>query len=220
MAIRSADHAGQKYYQLTHDYLVHSLARMADPQAEGNSPGPGRAETGRTPRPVERQAGKPPSAVALGMARHPHADGSEKVDRPQRKMMAKAARCTAGDPPCRWLVSSHWPLSEPSFALKLPERQEATRIEGLVGRLVSAEPNQVPDIVKELDANPEVAATYLFAAACRQGRNGRREAAQLHARLALVSRDPSQVEPLVEELLTDKVAYIVPIRQLLASLRG
>ena len=41
------------------------------------------------------------------------------------------------------------------------KEQEATRIEGLVGRLVSAEPNQLPDIVKELDANPEVAATYL-----------------------------------------------------------
>ena len=39
--------------------------------------------------------------------------------------------------------------------------------------------------------------------------------AQLHARLAVVSRDPSQVEPLVEELLTGKVAYVLPIRQLL-----
>jgi hypothetical protein len=39
--------------------------------------------------------------------------------------------------------------------------REATRIEGLVGHLVSAEPNQLPAIVKELDANPEVASTYL-----------------------------------------------------------
>ena len=53
---------------------------MADAQAEGNSPGPGGAETGGTLRPVERQTRKPPSADPLGMARHPHADRSEKVD--------------------------------------------------------------------------------------------------------------------------------------------
>ena len=32
-----------------------------------------------------------------------------------------------------------------------------------------------------------------------------------------MSRDPSLVEPLVEELLTGKVTYIIPIRQLLRS---
>jgi hypothetical protein len=37
--------------------------------------------------------------------------------------------------------------------------------------------------------------------------------AQLHARLASVSRDPSLIEPLVEELLTGKVTYVLPIRR-------
>ena len=34
--------AGEKYYQLTHDYLVPLPAGLADPQAEGNPAGPGR----------------------------------------------------------------------------------------------------------------------------------------------------------------------------------
>ena len=64
-----------------HPRLSGSLAAgLADPQAEGNSPRPGGAETGGTLRPVERQTRKPPSADPLGMARHPHADRSEEVD--------------------------------------------------------------------------------------------------------------------------------------------
>jgi hypothetical protein len=38
---------------------------------------------------------------------------------------------------------------------------------------------------------------------------------QLHARLASAGRDPSLVEPLVEELLTGKLTYVGPIRELL-----
>ena len=47
-----------------------------------------------------------------------------------------------------------------------------------------------------------------------------RNAAQLHARLALVSRDRALVEPLLEELLTNKVVYVGPIRQQLRPYAG
>ena len=98
--------------------------------------------------------------------------------------------------------------------------QEATRIEGLVGRLVSAEPNQLPVIVKELDANPEVAATYLSPLLAANATTVDEKRAQLHARLALVSRDRALVEPLLEELLTNKVVYVGPIRQQLRPYAG
>ena len=98
--------------------------------------------------------------------------------------------------------------------------QEATRIEGLVGRLVSAEPNQLPAIVKELDANPEVAATYLSPLLAANATTVDEKRAQLHARLALVSRDRALVEPLLEELLTNKVVYVGPIRQQLRPYAG
>jgi formylglycine-generating enzyme required for sulfatase activity len=93
------------------------------------------------------------------------------------------------------------------------KQQELTRIEGLVGRLVSAEPNQLPDIVKALDANPEVAAPFLSPLLSANATTPDEKRAQLHARLAIVSRDPSLVDPLVEELLLGKVTYVIPIRR-------
>ena len=83
---------------------------------------------------------------------------------------------------------------------------------------MSAEPSQVPDIVKQLDANPDVAAPLLARLISAKADTPDEKRAQLHARLATVSRDPSQVEPLVEELLTGKVTYVLPIRQLLRPL--
>ena len=80
---------------------------------------------------------------------------------------------------------------------------------------MSAEPNQIPEIVAELDANPEVAANYLEPLLSREAKTLDEQRGQLHARLATVGRDPSQVDPLVEELLTGKVTYVLPIRQLL-----
>ena len=103
---------------------------------------------------------------------------------------------------------------------QVARQQEATRIEGLVGRLVSAEPNQLPGIVKELDANPEVAATYLSPLLAANATTVDEKRAQLHARLALVSRDRALVEPLLEELLTNKVVYVGPIRQQLRPYAG
>ena len=116
------------------------------------------------------------------------------------------------------------PVSGPGIAwiridaLLLAEKareQEATRIEGLVGRLVSAEPTQIPDIVKQLDANPELAATFLSPLVFANATTASDKRAQLHARLAMVSHDPSLAEPLAEVLLAGKVIYVAPIRQLL-----
>ena len=67
------------------------------------------------------------------------------------------------------------------------KEQEATRIEGLVGRLVSAEPNQIPDIVKQLDANPQVASTFLSPLVLQTATTQDEKRNQLHARLAMVS---------------------------------
>lgn len=53
---------------------------MADPQATRNSQRPSRVKAGRTLGPLEREARKPPFAVAAGVAQHPHADGVEALD--------------------------------------------------------------------------------------------------------------------------------------------
>ncbi|MFO0384286.1 MAG: protein kinase domain-containing protein [Pirellula sp.] len=97
-------------------------------------------------------------------------------------------------------------------------QQEATRIAGLVDTLTNAEPTQIPEIVKQLNANPQVAQVaeeYLAPKLTVDGKTPDDQRARLHARLASVARDPSLVEPLVDELLTRKADYILPIRQLL-----
>ncbi len=204
-----------QYYQLTHDYLVPSLRDwLTRKQRETRR---GRAEL----RLAERAAlwnTKPenrhlPSAVEWATIRllTKPKDWTE----PQRKMVRQAAR-THG---WRSVLTLAGMIAVAAAGLfvrtRVAEQREATRIEGLVGRLVSAEPSQVPDIVKQLDANSNVAGPLLARLVSGKAETPDEKRAQLHARLASVSRDPSQVEPLVEELLTGKVAYVLPIRQLL-----
>jgi len=94
-------------------------------------------------------------------------------------------------------------------------RQEATRIEGLVNTLTSADPAQIPAIAKQLDAKAEIADGYLALLVSGDATTPAQQRAKLHARMASVARDPSLVEPLTEELLAGKVNYVLPLRELL-----
>ena len=67
--------------------------------------------------------------------------------------------------------------------------------------------------MKQLDANPQVASTFLSPLVLQTATTQDEKRNQLHARLAMVSRDPSLVLPLAEELLSGKVTYVAPIRQ-------
>ena len=222
---------GQKYYQLTHDYLVHSLREwLTRKQKETRR---GRAELKLAERsglwnakPENRHL--PTLWEWLGIRTLTH---RRRWTDPQRAMMQRASRfhrsrltiaavllglITAAG---LWTWNRVDRNRRELLAQKAIE-QEATRIEGLVGRLVSAEPNQLPVIVKELDANPKVAATFLSPRLSANARTVDEKRAQLHARLALVSRDRALIEPLLEELLTNKVVYVGPIRQLLRPYAG
>ena len=70
-----------RYYQLTHDYLVHSLRDwLTRKQRETRR---GRAELRLAERSalVERQAREPPSALGAGVGQHPAADEEARLDR-------------------------------------------------------------------------------------------------------------------------------------------
>ena len=72
---------GQKFYQLTHDYLVPSLRDwLTRKQKETRR---GRAELRLADRAaaVEGEAGEPTSAIAMGVSQHPAADRQEEMDR-------------------------------------------------------------------------------------------------------------------------------------------
>gem|GEM_PF-4347030 len=63
--------------------------------------------------------------------------------------------------------------------------QEATRIEGLVGQLFRADPNQIPAIIKELDANQNVASTFLSPLVSSNPTTLDEKRSQLHAWLVM-----------------------------------
>ena len=209
-----------RYYQLTHDYLVPSLREwLSRKQKETRR---GRAELRLAERATLWNA-KPenrhlPSVFEWANIRL--LTKREDWTEPQRKMMRRAAR-THGWRSALTLAGMIAVVAAGVVLRKqVAERQEATRIEGLVGRLVSAEPSQVLAVVKQLDANPDVAGPLLARLVSGKAATPDEKRAQLHARLASVSRDPSQVEPLVEELLTGNVRYVLPIPPLASSLRG
>ena len=220
-----------QYYQLAHDYLVHSLRDwLTRKQRETRR---GRAELRLAERtglwnakPENRHLPSLWEWLGIRMLTN-----RRRWTDPQRAMMRRASRfhrsrltvaavllglITAAG---LWTRNRIDRNRRELLAQKAMER-EATRIEGLVGRLVSAEPNQLPDIVKVLDANPGVAATYLSPLLAANATTADEKRAQLHARLAQVSRDRALVEPLLEELLTSKVGYVGPIRQQLRPYAG
>jgi hypothetical protein len=227
----TTDHSPVGYYQLTHDYLIHSLRDwLARKQRETHR---GRAEL----RLAERSGlwNSKPENRHLPTLWEWHGirtlTDRRRWAQEERAMMQRASRFHLSQLTIAavlvGLVTAAgfytWNgvdrYQRELLGQKARER-EATRIEGLVGRLVSAEPNQLPAIVKELDANPEVASAYLSALLAASATTVDEKRAQLHARLARVSRDRALVEPLLEELLTNKVVYVGPIRQQLRPYAG
>ncbi len=212
--------AGQKYYQLTHDYLVHSLRDwLTRKQKETRK---GRAELKLFDTSVTWNA-KPENRFLPSWWEFLNIrllTDKKKWTEPQRKMMGKAGR-VHGIRSALALAGLIALVSVGSVVrTEFAQQQEATRIEGLVGRLVSAEPNQLAGVIEELDANSEIAATYLSPLLTKQAETLDEKRSQLHARLASVARDKSLIEPLLEELLTNKVAYLGPIRQQLRPYAG
>ena len=67
-------------------------ARLADPQAARDPPGPRRAAAGRTRGDLGRQAGEPPPALGRGVGEHPDPDPPKDWTEPQRRMMRRAGR--------------------------------------------------------------------------------------------------------------------------------
>jgi eukaryotic-like serine/threonine-protein kinase len=209
-----------QYFQLAHDYLVHSLRDwLTRKQKETRR---GRAELKLAERsslwnakPENRHLPTLREWLGIRTLTDP-----KKWTTPQRVMMSRATRLHS----LRSALAMAGLVALVSIGAmvraQVAKRQEATRIEGLVGRLVSAEPNQLPVIVKELDANPKVAATFLSPLLSTNAITVDEKREQLHARLARVSRDRALVEPLKEELLTNKVLYVGPIRQLLRPYAG
>ncbi len=192
----------EKYYQLTHDYLVPSLRDwLTRKQKETRR---GRAEL----RLAERSAlwnAKPENQQLpswwedLGIR---SLTDRRKWNEPQRKMMRRAG----------WVHGSRSLLTA---ILLLMFAWAGFEVYGRVQarNLLTADPATLPSAIARLSPWQMWASRYLRSIAYQESVSDEQRREQLHARLATVSRDPSLVEPLVEQLLTGKVTYVLPIRQ-------
>ncbi len=193
--------AGGKYYQLTHDYLVHSIRDwLTRKQKETRR---GRAELFLadraavwTARPENRQL---PSLVQSWQI-------CWLTDRknwtpPQRTMMRKAG----------WVHGVHSAIVAAVLVVLLFGFREITgrfQADSLVAQLLKADIAQVPGIVDKL-ARYHLWANPLLKREYDRAESGSPQ--KLRASLALLPVDPGQVEYLVDRLLGDDQPYEVPV---------
>ncbi len=198
-----------KYYQLTHDYLVHSLRDwLTRKQKETRR---GRAEllladraAVWNPRPENRQLPSLLQWLNLQVLTR-----SQNWTPPQRKMMRRATRYHL----LRGLMFTALLAGVVLLGWEALGRLEA---HNLRGRLLGVKTAEVPDIIKAMAPYRRWVAPLLRAAytqAQEQGEPGR----QLHASLALLPTDPNQVPYLNERLLQGDPDEVVVIREALAE---
>ena len=221
-----------QFYQLTHDYLVPSLREwLTRKQKETRR---GRAELKLSERSALWNAkveNRYLPSITEWLGIRTLTDGKHWTA-PQRAMMKRASRFNLSRLATAVIIVGlitvgglwTWHRVDQNRRALLAQKaieQEETRIEGLVGRLLSAELAQVPEIVKELESNQEMASRFLSPLVSADAKTIDEKRSQLHAPLSTVARDKSLIEPLLEELLTNRVvAYIGPIRQQLRPYSG
>ncbi len=146
---------GEKYYQLTHDYLVPSLQKwLTRKQKETRR---GRAEllladraTVWNARPENRQL---PSFLQSMQIRW--WTGKKNWTPPQRKMMSKTSRYYGVRGLVVGILLVVATITGLTIRDQVEERQKATHAAGLVDSLLKADIAQVPAIVSDLNANHE-----------------------------------------------------------------
>lgn len=212
--------AGHKYFQLTHDYLIHSLRDwLTRKQKETRK---GRAElnlfdTSVTWNATPENRFLPSWRDFLSIR---FLTNKKKWTEPERRMMGKAGQVHGARSALALAVLIGLVSIGSAVRSQFARQREVLRIEGLVAQLVSTEPDQLPSIIDQLNANSEIAATYLSPLLTKQAETLDDKRSRLHARLASVGRDKSLIEPLLEELLTNKDAYIGQICQQLRPYAG
>ncbi|MEZ6127570.1 MAG: protein kinase [Planctomycetaceae bacterium] len=201
-----------KYYQLTHDYLVPSLREwLTRKQQETRK---GRAELKldeRTALWTAKPENRHLPSLAEWTAIRTLTD-RPRWTAPQQAVMQRAGRVhgtrialglTAS---VLLLVGGLWTKG------RVDERQAKTSASGLVAALLSAETRDVPQLVSNLApyrqwADPELQAALKSTDA----------KSQLHARVALLPVDTSQVQPLQNALLDATPENVLVLRELLQA---
>ncbi|MFO1041030.1 MAG: protein kinase [Planctomycetaceae bacterium] len=199
---------GQKYYQLTHDYLVHSLRDWLNRKQKETRRG--RAElmlADRTgvwnARPENRQLPSLSQWMQILWL-----TTKKSWTQPQRKMMARATRYHVSRSLIVVVVMAL--LGWSGY-----EGHGRFQAQALRDRLLDANTNEIPAIVRDMESyrrwvNPLLRAAY------SQSETDKAPRKQLHASLALLPVDPSQVDYLFGRLLDAEPHEVPVIRDALA----
>jgi formylglycine-generating enzyme required for sulfatase activity len=216
-ALASNEQIGGKYFQLTHDYLVGSLRDwLTRKQRETRR---GRAElllADQTAvwnaRPENRQL--PSFLQWLQIRWH-----TRKRDwtPPQRKMMGKADRFHAVRGLAVTLLLAAATGAMLGARAHVEERRKAIYAAGLVQSLLNADTAQVPAIVRALNEYRQWADPLLKEENDQATLNSR---LKLHASLALLPVDDSQVTYLTDRLLNGEAGEVAVVRDALAPYKN
>ena len=183
----------QKYYQLTHDYLIPSLRDwLTRKQQETRA---GRAEL----RLAERSASwnvRPehrhlPSFVEFAQIRT--LTRPKNWTEPQREMMRRASRFHSARIGLAVLLVATVGVAAFAIRREVVQQQKITQAEGLVNTLVNADTAQLPEIAEQVRENARWTEP-LLRQRLKQYEDDSIE--KLHIVLALPSRDAEQVEHL------------------------
>jgi len=204
---------GQKYYQLTHDYLVHSIREwLTRKQKETRR---GRAElllaeraAVWNARPENRQL---PSLLQWLQVRWHTSKKNWKP--PQRKMMQKAWRYHALRSAVVAVLLAMVALAGLTIRDQVEERRNATYADGLVQGLLNANIAQVPAIVSEMAAYRKCTDPRLRE---ENDKAAVKSSQKLHTSLALLPVEATQVEYLYGRLLDAEPPEVPVIRDALA----
>ncbi|MGO9599582.1 MAG: formylglycine-generating enzyme family protein, partial [Isosphaeraceae bacterium] len=189
---------GEKFFLLTHDYLVPSIREWLTRKKKETRRG--RAELRLVDRsslwnakPENRQL---PSALEWANIRML----TKKKDwtEPQRKMMKRAGRVQGLRTLATVLVLTGLGISGISIRIGIGEANQETQAQGLVQRLLDADTAQVPEIVKAMSDHRRWVDSSLRSELERSSDDSRQK---LHASLALLPVDTSQVDYLFNRLI-------------------
>ncbi len=203
-----------RYYQLTHDYLVHSIREwLTRKQKETRR---GRAEllladraAVWNARPENRQL---PSLLQWFTIRW----WTQKKNwtPPQKKMMARAGKYHAVRGMALGLLLAVATVTGLAIREQVVEQRKATHAAGLVQRLLDADTAQVPPVVGEMAEYRQWTDPLLREENDKAADKSRQK---LHASLALLPVDGSQVTYLYDRLLDAEPHEVPVIRDALAA---
>lgn len=204
---------GSAYYQLTHDYLVPSLRRWLRKRDAESCRGRARLRLADrsslwSSHPEVQQLPKWWEYFGiLAITRWHEWSG------PQRSMMSSAHR---------YYVTRMALLVAVLMLLAISARElfSRGRARTLVDQLVTAGDDGVLQTSAQLRAYLPWARAQLSDLTNSAGENDTDRKKSLHARIALVTEDPSQVPALLDSLLTESVSYFGPIRDALYDVRA